>query len=69
MATGRKMPLSVSLAYEDKTKLADYKSPKDYQSMMPWNMYAGMDTIDLKAMYAYLKTLKPIKNEVIKNPD
>lgn len=37
--------------------------------MMPWNMYAGMDTIDLKAMYAYLKTLKPIKNEVIKNPD
>jgi len=56
-------------AYEDKTKLADYKSPKDYQSMMPWNMYAGMDTVDLKAMYAYLKTLKPIKNEVIKNPD
>ena len=56
-------------AYEDKTKLADYKSPKDYQSMMPWNMYAGMDTVDLKAMYAYLKTLKPIKNKVVKNPD
>lgn len=55
--------------FEDKTKLQDYKSPKDYQSIMPWNMYAGMDTSDLKAIYAYLKTLKPINNKVDKNPD
>ena len=55
--------------FEDRTKLQDYKSPKDYQSIMPWNMYAGMDTLDLKAIYAYLKTLKPINNKVVVNPD
>jgi hypothetical protein len=32
-------------------------------------MYAGMDTVDLKAIYAYLKTLKPIPNKVIANPN
>jgi hypothetical protein len=25
---------------------------------MPWLMYAGMDSTDLKAIYAYLKTVK-----------
>lgn len=54
--------------FEDKSKLQDYKSPKDFQTVMPWNMYAGMDTADLKAIYAYLKSLKPIKNKVITNP-
>jgi mono/diheme cytochrome c family protein len=54
--------------FEDKTKLQDYKSPADYQPVMPWNMYAGMDTVDLKAIFAYLKTLKPIKNKVVSNP-
>ena len=34
-------------------------------TIMPWNMFAGMDTFDLQAIYAYLKTIKPIKNEVI----
>jgi hypothetical protein len=33
---------------------------------MPWTMYAGMDEIDLKAIYAYLKTIKPINKEVVK---
>ena len=33
-------------------------------SIMPWNMYAQIDSADLKAMYAYLKTLKPVKNNV-----
>jgi hypothetical protein len=31
---------------------------------MPWMMYAQMTTDDLKAIYAYLKTVKPIKNQV-----
>ena len=55
-------------SFEDKTKLQKYTSPKDFQSIMPWNMYAGMDTFDLKAIYAYLGTLKPIKNKVVVNP-
>lgn len=54
--------------FEDKSKLADYKSPKDYQSIMPWNMYAGMDSTDLRAIYAYLKSLNPVKNKVVANP-
>jgi mono/diheme cytochrome c family protein len=33
-------------------------------TIMPWAMYAGMDSTDLKAIYAYLKSLDPIKNEV-----
>jgi hypothetical protein len=55
-------------SFEDRTKLQDYKSPKDYQSIMPWNMYAGMDSSDLKAIFAYLQTLKAVKNKVIANP-
>ncbi len=54
-------------SFEDKSKLADIKSPSDFQSMMPWSMYAGMDSLDLKAIFAYLQTLKPIKNKVVKN--
>ncbi|HTN09325.1 cytochrome C [Agriterribacter sp.] len=33
-------------------------------TIMPWPMYAGMDTTDIRAIYAYLKTLQPIKNKV-----
>lgn len=39
-------------------------SPDQLNTIMPWAMYAGMDSTDLKAIYTYLKTLKPIKNEV-----
>ena len=54
-------------SFSDRSKLQDYKSPNDYQSIMPWSMYAGMDSSDLSAMFAYLKTLKPIVNKVEKN--
>lgn len=49
---------------------SSYQSPKlgidDINSPMPWIMYAGMTTQDLKAVYAYLKSLKPINNEVVR---
>lgn len=38
----------------------------EYNSYMPWTMYAGMTRQDLAAIYAYLKTVKPIKNKVVK---
>ena len=38
----------------------------DFNTLMPWTMYAGMDTTDLAAMYAYLSSLSPIKNDVVK---
>jgi hypothetical protein len=35
-------------------------------TVMPWIGYSGMTTEDLGAMYAYLRTLKPIVNRVRK---
>jgi mono/diheme cytochrome c family protein len=35
----------------------------DY-SPMPWAAFAGMDELELKAIYLYLKTLEPIVNKV-----
>lgn len=40
--------------------------PGDPQTPMPWTQFAGMDTTDLKAIYAYLTTLKPITNKIEK---
>jgi hypothetical protein len=34
------------------------------QSLMPWVMYAGMTEQDLGAMFEYLKTIKPVQNQV-----
>lgn len=36
----------------------------DYNTVMPWKMYAGMDTTDLEAIYTYLKTVEPIEYKV-----
>ena len=38
--------------------------PNDFNSMMPWTMYAGMDSTDLLAIYTYLRSVKPISNPV-----
>jgi len=35
-----------------------------FQTVMPWTMYGNMKETDLSAMYAYLQTIKPIKNQV-----
>jgi len=40
-------------------------SASDVNTIMPWVMFAGMDTSDLRSIYAYLQTVKPIKNEVV----
>lgn len=52
--------------YKDST----YTSPKlvmtDFNTIMPWNMYANMTEYDLSSIYAYLKTVTPIQNTVTK---
>ncbi len=40
--------------------------PGDFQTIMPWWKYGGMQQQDLEAMYAYLHTLKPVSNKVVK---
>ena len=37
----------------------------DANTVMPWTMYAGMKRSDLKAIYAYLRTVKPIEHDVL----
>jgi hypothetical protein len=33
----------------------------EFNTSMPWTMYAGLDSLDLKAMYTYLFSLDPIE--------
>jgi mono/diheme cytochrome c family protein len=39
---------------------------KGYQTLMPWGSYAGMKESDLKCIYQYLRTVKPVSNRVVK---
>ena len=41
---------------------------KERNTIMPWSSYAGMKEEDLGAIYDYLRTVKPIKNQVEKWP-
>jgi hypothetical protein len=36
----------------------------EYNTVMPWRMYAGMTEDDLGAIYDYLRTVTPVKNKV-----
>lgn len=38
--------------------------PGEFNTIMPWKMYSGMTEEDIKAMYHYLKTIKPVTNKV-----
>lgn len=44
------------------------KDPGKMNSVMPWAMYGKMTEEDLKAIYAYLRTLRPVNNKVEKYP-
>jgi mono/diheme cytochrome c family protein len=52
--------------YTDSTYTTPNVNPGEFNSVMPWTMYANMKESDLSAIYAYLKTVKPISNTVIK---
>lgn len=40
--------------------------PHEFNTPMPWTMYAGMTDEDLGAIYDHLRTLKPVRNQVEK---
>jgi mono/diheme cytochrome c family protein len=52
--------------YADSAKARIDVKPHEFQSIMPWYKYADLKETDLAAIYAYVKTIKPIKNEVVK---
>ncbi|MEP6794872.1 MAG: cytochrome c [Saprospiraceae bacterium] len=49
---------------------SNYVAPKiseiGYQTLMPWTSFAQMTNEDLSSIYAYLKTLHPVDNFVLK---
>ena len=57
------------------TKFTPYREEKNYNftvgkenTIMPLSVLGGMTDDDLKAIYAYLRTVKPISNKVEKYP-
>jgi mono/diheme cytochrome c family protein len=49
---------------------SSYSNPSvargEFNTIMPWTMYAQMEEDDLSAIYAYLQSVKPISNSVVK---
>jgi hypothetical protein len=52
--------------YADSSYVPQKMQPGEVNTPMPWLMYAGMKTGDLEAIFAYLQTVKPITNKVVK---
>ncbi len=50
--------------YEDSTYVIPDVKPGEFQTLMPWAMYADMKTEDISAIYDYLQTLEPYENVV-----
>jgi mono/diheme cytochrome c family protein len=53
-------------AFADSAYKPQTVSQGQFNSIMPWNMYCHMTKEDLAAIYAYIKTVKPVKNKVVK---
>lgn len=52
--------------YADSSYTPPAVNSGEFNTMMPWTMYGQMKTQDLEAIFTYLQTIKPIKNEVVK---
>jgi mono/diheme cytochrome c family protein len=44
-------------------------TPGKSNTIMPWSFYGTMKDHDLKSIYAYLRTVKPISNKIVKWPE
>jgi hypothetical protein len=51
-------------AYADSSYVALPIEEAEFQSPMPWEMYAGMEVEDLEAIYTYLQSIEPKENVV-----
>ncbi|CAN5335793.1 c-type cytochrome [soil metagenome] len=45
---------------------ASHVNQQDFQTIMPWWEYSDLSDNDLKAIYAFLRTVKPVSNKVVK---
>lgn len=48
----------------DSSFVPNIVKPGEFNTVMPWMMYGNMKDSDIKAIYAYLRTVKPIQNKV-----
>jgi len=51
-------------SYADSSYTIPSVAPGEFNTIMPWTMYSQMTEEDLAAIYAYLKSVKPISNRV-----
>jgi mono/diheme cytochrome c family protein len=51
-------------AYADSHYVPARIGPEDFQTIMPWTMYGGMEEEDLRAIFAYLQSLPPVEHSV-----
>ncbi|WP_373513697.1 c-type cytochrome [Persicitalea sp.] len=51
-------------AYADSGYVPQKVGPNEMQTIMPWTMYGGMKPEDLGAIYTYLMSVEPIRNQV-----
>lgn len=52
--------------YADSTYAPQSVAMGEFNTIMPWTMYGQMEETDLAAIYAYLRSVKPISNKVTK---
>ena len=63
----KEMFISRFKAFRDSTmahRKVDFTT--EYNSIMPWTMYAGMTDNDLGSIYEFLRTIKPLKNSIVR---
>lgn len=47
-------------AYTDSSFVPHPVEPGEFQTMMPWTFYGGMETEDLEAIFSFLQTVEPV---------
>lgn len=52
--------------YADSSYTPPTVEPGEFQTIMPWTMYANMKTSDLAAIYAYLQSVPAVHNPITK---
>ena len=52
--------------YADSSFVPQSVNPGDFQTVMPWLFYCHMTDDDIKAIFAYLKTVPAVNNTVVK---
>lgn len=52
--------------YSDSTMKPSHVNQGEFQTIMPWYAYGKMKASDLEAIYAYLRTVKPVNNTMVR---